>query len=57
MESLLFTLKEGFEFAEWRDAHENILAEMEKCSPITSLGHPATEEALRPNRCLGQQLS
>jgi hypothetical protein len=30
MESLLFTLKEGFEFADRRDAHENILAEMKK---------------------------
>jgi hypothetical protein len=30
MESLLFTLKEGLEFGKWRNAHENILAEMEK---------------------------
>ena len=56
MESLLFTLKESFEFGEMmRRTHENVLAEMlEKILAYNCLqylsDHPGAEEAFRTTR-------
>ena len=54
MESLLFTLKEGFEFGEMmRRTHENVLAEMlgkVLAYNIYLSNHPNAEEAFRATR-------
>jgi hypothetical protein len=53
MESLVFTLKEGFEFGEMmRRTHKNLLAEMlEKSASLQYLSdHPGAEEAFRATR-------
>jgi hypothetical protein len=59
MESLVFTLKESFEFGELvRRTHENVLAEMlEKCWPTISLRSCGCGRSFQsPKRRNGQQL-
>jgi hypothetical protein len=60
IESLVFTLKEGFEFGEMaRRTHQNVLAEMlKKCSPTISLRLSGCGKSFqRPNRWSGPRLN